>query len=146
MAYEEKRAWIVMVASVLAYTGYLLVLAQRAPGVPVDDIAYQWPLVISIGASIVLSIVLSIIAGIIGGMAGERDGHATDQRDREIGRFGDHIGQSFVVIGAVAAIILALLELPYFWIANAVYLAFLLSGLLGGIAKIMAYRKGYHQW
>lgn len=146
MAYEEKRAWIVMVASLLGYTGYLIVLAGRAPGVPVGEIAYQWPLIISIVASIIASIVLSIIVGVIGGITRGSEGHATDQRDREIGRFGDHIGQSFVVIGAVAAIILAMLELPYFWIANAVYLAFLLSGLLGGIAKIMAYRKGYHQW
>jgi hypothetical protein len=29
-----------------------------------------------------------------------------DQRDREINRFGEYIGQSFVVIGRVAALIL----------------------------------------
>src|SRR3954447_24339887 len=33
-----------------------------------------------------------------------------DERDREIGRFGDNVGQSFVVLGGVAALILALAQ------------------------------------
>jgi hypothetical protein len=37
-------------------------------------------------------------------------------------------------------------ELPYFWIANAVYLAFFLSAALASVAKIVAYRRGLPAW
>jgi hypothetical protein len=70
----------------------------------------------------------------------------TDQRDREIGRFGEHIGQSLVVVGGVGALALALLEVDYFWIANVLYLCFTLSAVLGSVAKIFAYRHGFHPW
>ena len=50
------------------------------------------------------------------------------------------------VIGAVAALVMAMAEVDHFWIANAVYLAFLLSALLSSTAKIAAYRKGFHTW
>jgi cell division protein FtsW (lipid II flippase) len=69
-----------------------------------------------------------------------------DQRDREINRFGEYIGQSFVVIGGVAALILSMAEFDHFWIANAVYLAFVLSALLGSTAKVIAYRRGFQPW
>ena len=69
-----------------------------------------------------------------------------DQRDREIHRFGEYIGQSFVVIGGVAALVLAMAEADHFWIANAIYLAFVLSSVLGCAAKIVAYRRGFQPW
>jgi hypothetical protein len=31
-------------------------------------------------------------------------------------------------------------------IANAIYLAFVLSGILGSVAKIVAYHRGFQQW
>ncbi|MFF5083736.1 hypothetical protein ACFY36_42370 [Actinoplanes sp. NPDC000266] len=70
----------------------------------------------------------------------------TDQRDREIGRFGDHIGQSLVVAGAVTAMLLAFAEVRHFWIANVIYLSFVLSAVLGSTARIFAYRRGFHPW
>ena len=41
---------------------------------------------------------------------------------------------------------LTMAELDYFWIANAIYLAFVLSALLGSMAKLMAYRHGFQPW
>jgi hypothetical protein len=52
----------------------------------------------------------------------------------------------FIVIGALAALILAILEADAFWIANAVYLAFVLSAVLGSITKIALYRGGLPTW
>jgi len=54
---------------------------------------------------------------------------------REIGRFGDYIGQSFLVIGGVVALAMAMAELDYFWIANVIYLGFVLSRSWGSTAK-----------
>lgn len=69
-----------------------------------------------------------------------------DQRDREIYRFGEYIGQSFVVMGGVAALLMAMAEWDHFWIANVIYLAFVLSAMLGSVAKIVAYRRGFQPW
>ncbi|MGH3758840.1 hypothetical protein [Actinophytocola sp.] len=141
MAFEEKRAWIMLGTSVGAYAVYLAVVLGRVGDGPVGDVAYVVPLLWSIGGAIVAAIVLGILA-----VAFSRDAPQTDARDREIGRFGEYVGQSFVVIGGVAALAMAMLELDYFWIANTVYLCFVLSAILGSIAKIFAYRRGFHPW
>ncbi len=128
--------------TVFAYAAYLIVVFGRASSGAVVDVPYVAPLLWTVGAAIVASIVLHIAAAI----ASPRDAGRKDQRDREIGRFGEHIGQSFVVIGGVAALVMAMAELDHFWIANSVYLAFVLSSLLGSIAKIAAYRWGFQAW
>lgn len=145
MASEEKRAWIMIVVSACAYAIYLATVLGRRGDLPLHEVPYATPMLWSIGGGIVASIVLSIIVSIAHAiMEGSED--KPDQRDREISRFGDHIGQSFVVFGGSSALIMALLKTDHFWIANAIYLAFVLSALLGSTAKIFAYRKGFHPW
>lgn len=142
MAFEEKSAWLQGMVALLAYTAYAAVILGRSADVPLAEVPYAGPLLISIGAAIAVSIVAHIaIATIAPEGAGQKD-----QRDREIERFGDHIGQSLVVVGGVAALILALTESAHFWIANALYLGFVLSALLASTARIVAYRHGFHQW
>ena len=46
----------------------------------------------------------------------------------------------------IAALGLAMAELDYFWIANVIYLAFVLSSVLGSAAKIVGYRRGFQPW
>jgi hypothetical protein len=140
VTHEEKRAWILGVAAIVSYAVYLVVVLGRAGERPLAEVPYATPLLWTVGSSIVASIVLSILAAVI-----SKDG-AKDQRDREISRFGEYTGHSFVVIGAVAALLLAMAEAPHFWIANAVYLAFTLSAILGSTARIFAYRRGFQPW
>ena len=59
---------------------------------------------------------------------------------------GEYIGQSFLVAGALAAMVMAMVELPHFWIANALYLAFVLSGILATVTKLVFYRRGMPAW
>ena len=141
MAYEEKRAWIMLVVSAVSYAVYAALVLGRSATRPLWEVPYAATLLWVVGASIVASIVLNIAASI--GSSGDR---RVDQRDREIGRFGDRIGQSFVVVGGVLAMLLAMFEIGYFWIANVIYLAFTLSAVLGSVARIVGYRKGYHAW
>ncbi len=140
VTHEEKRAWILGIAAIASYAVYLVLILGRAGGHPLAEVPYVATLLWTVGASIVATIVLSIAAAMV-----SKDG-AKDQRDREIGRFGEYVGHSFVVIGAVAALLLAMAEAPHFWIANAVYLAFTLSAILGSIARIFAYRRGFQPW
>ncbi|WP_370018557.1 hypothetical protein [Planotetraspora sp. GP83] len=138
MAFEEKRAWIMVVVTVGAYAAYLVIILSRAGTTPLAEVPYVAALLWTVGASITASIVLNIVTAIVS----PKDADKKDQRDREISRFGDHIGQSFVITGGVAALGMSMAELSYFWIANTIYLAFVLSSLLGSAAKIVAYRRG----
>ncbi|MFB9682029.1 hypothetical protein [Streptosporangium vulgare] len=141
MAFEEKRAWVMIVVSVVAYTIYVVTVLSRAGDGPLTDVAYAGTLLWTIGGAIVAAIVAHIAMAAAGGHGADR----TDERDREINQVGERIGQSIVVIGALAAMVMAVAELRHFWIANAVYLAFVLSSVLSSFAKIMAYRKGGFQ-
>ncbi|MFB6823125.1 hypothetical protein ACFCXA_16245 [Streptomyces virginiae] len=142
MAVEEKRAWIMIVVTVAAYGAYLAVVLGRSGSEPLAQQPYAAALLWSVGAAIVASIALHITVSLLS----PEEGEVKDQRDREINQFGEHIGQSFVAIGAVTGMILAMAEVDQFWIANAIYLGFVLSALLASMAKIASYRMGFHPW
>ena len=142
MTHAEKRAWIRLVVAVLGYTAYVAIIAGRTDGRPLTATPYAATLLWTVGAAVVASIVAEIV------MAAGNPGASriTDDRDREIGRLGEHVGQSFVVIGAVAAMLMAMAGWDRFWIANVVYLCFVLSAVLGGITKVVVYRRSMPQW
>ncbi|MGW2275023.1 hypothetical protein [Streptomyces yangpuensis] len=142
MAVEEKRAWIMIVVTVVSYAAYLALVLGRSGGGPLARQPYVAALLWTVGAAIAASVLLHITVALLS----PEEGRTKDQRDREIHHFGDHIGQSFVVVGAVAALVLAMAGADRFWIANAVYLAFVLSALLASTAKIFAYRTGFQPW
>jgi hypothetical protein len=142
MSFEEKSAWIGGVLAIVTYSAYAIVIVQLAQVTNLVDVAWISPMLWAVGVSIVGSIVLHIIVAILS----PRDADKKDQRDRQIYRFGEYIGQSFVVIGGVATLVLAMVEADYFWIANVVYLCFTLSAILATIAKVVAYRRGFQPW
>jgi hypothetical protein len=142
MTHQEKRAWIMLVVSVAAYATYAAVILSRAGGQPLPRVSYAATLLWTVGASILASIVLEIALGVVN----PRASRLKDDRDRQIGRLGDYTGQSFVIIGAAAAMLMAMAGWDRFWIANVIYLCFFLSAVLGAATKIIAYRKGFPRW
>ena len=142
MAFEEKSAWIMGIVSVVAYAAYAFIVLELGRAMPLAEVDYVPAMLVTIGAAIVVSILLHIIVGVIS----RKDAGKKDQRDRQIYRMGEYVGQSFVVAGAIAAMLLAMFELPHFWIANVLYLAFVLSAILGTIAKLVSYRRGMPAW
>jgi hypothetical protein len=118
VAVEEKRAWTMAITALLGYAAYVLVVLLGADGRPITAAPYAGAMLWTIA----LGIVVGIVTGIWFGIAARNDGLQVDERDREIGRFGDHVGQSFVVIGGVSAMALAMVEAAHFWIANVLYL------------------------
>jgi hypothetical protein len=142
MSFEEKNTWVYALVSVAAFAAYLVTILGRAQGIPVSEVPYVGAMLWSIGAAIVASIVGRIVIAVVW----PRDADRTDQRDKEIYRFGEYVGQWFVAIGAVAALVLAMVEVDHFWIANELYLAFVLSALLSSAAKLVAYRRGFQLW
>ncbi|MEU4728413.1 MULTISPECIES: hypothetical protein [unclassified Streptomyces] len=142
MAVEEKRAWIMIVVAIVSYGAYLAVVLGRSGDGPLAQQPYAAALLWTVGASIVASIALHITVALLS----PEDGKTKDQRDREIHHFGEYIGQSFIAIGGVAGLVLAMAEADQFWIANVIYLAFVLSAIVGSTAKVAAYRSGFQPW
>jgi hypothetical protein len=147
MSNEEKGQWVYIVAIVVTYGAYLVItfgqLRQTAPA----DIDYVPTMLWSIGIGIALAIVGRIVVEIVGRMsaeiAGHDEGHDVDVRDREIGRFGEYFAGTVLGVGMVVPFVLTLAELAYFWIANAMYLAFGVSAVVGAVVKLVAYRRGF---
>lgn len=139
MSYEEKGTWVYLTVSVLVYGAYLVIVLDRLAGGEAATIPYVSTLLWAIGASIVASIVGRIVFEI----AKPSDSHAGDARDREIDRFGEHIGYWALVAGALGALVMALAEVDYFWIANTIYLGFVASAVISSVSKLVAYRRGF---
>ena len=143
MSYEEKGTWVFLAIAVTGYAVYLfLVLPQFLAGEPVADIDWVTPMLWTIGGAIVAGIIGRILVEIVSPSESTKG----DIRDKEIDRLGERVGSSFVVIGGVGALILAMFDVDTFWIANALYLGFVISGVLSAVTKLVAYRRGVPTW
>ena len=107
-------------------------------------------LIIAVIASIILIILGTIAMAIATAVGAEITGTGSvddidrkDERDVSISRRGDVVGYYVASIGAVGALILTMLEYDYFWIANTLYLSFVLAGFVAGTVKLRAYRRGF---
>jgi MFS family permease len=150
MPFEEKTTWVSVVVGFLVPLAYFIVVLPQLADTPAADINYQRSLVIALIASIILTIVGSIAMAIATAIGAEITGNGsvdeidrTDERDVLIGRRGDIVGYYVASAGAVIALIITMLEFDYFWIANTLYLSFAVAGLVAGIVKLRAYRRGF---
>jgi hypothetical protein len=148
--FEEKITWVNAVVAVVVPVVYFVIMLGRLGDTSAADISYQWPLLIAIGASVVLTIVGSILAGIGSGISAELHGRSAsgdigrkDERDVHISRRGELIGFSVSSVGMVGVLALTMLEYDYFWIASALYLSFVVGTLVGSVVKIASYHRGF---
>ncbi|WP_375385209.1 hypothetical protein [uncultured Microbacterium sp.] len=142
MVYEERNVWTGLVVTVIAMTAYVIIVLQAAGGRPLTEVVW-WPIMLwTIGLSIVASIVISILWGIFAGMRDPDGVGKSDQRDRDIARMGGRVGQAFLVIAGLGVMVLCAFEADWFWIANTMFFGFALSAFVGGIASVIAYRRG----
>ena len=142
MSSEERGQWVYLVAIVLTYGAYVAIVLGQAAQTPVADVDYIPVMLGAIGIGIALAIVGRIVVEIAGQIAEPSDSHDPDVRDRDIGRFGEYFAGTILGIGMVVPFVLTLAEFEYFWIANAMYLVFVLSALVGAAVKLIAYRRG----
>ena len=138
MSYEEKGIWVYLVTSAAAYAVYLAVIVGRLASTPAAEVPYVSVLLWTAGASIVASIVGRVLVE----TASPSDSRRSDVRDREIYRFGEYASRWFLVTGAAAALVMAMAKVDYFWIANVIYLGFVLWAVAGSALKLVAYRRG----
>jgi hypothetical protein len=147
MSNEEKGQWVYLVVILATYAVYLVIILGQFGGTAPADIDYVPTMLGAIGIGIGLAIV-GRIAVEIGGrisdeMAGLGEGQDADIRDRDIGRFGEYVAGTVLGVGMIVPFLLTLAERDYFWIANAMYLAFVVAAVVGTVVKLVAYRRGF---
>ncbi|MGV8851997.1 MAG: hypothetical protein ACOH1M_05460 [Rhodoglobus sp.] len=142
MVYEERNKWSALIVTLITTIAYMIVVVLAADGGPLTAVEW-WPIMAwTIGISIAATIVISVLWGIIAGMFDPDGVGKSDQRDRDISRMGDRVGQTFMIIGGLGVIVLSAIEAETFWIANTMFLGFALSAIVGGVASVIAYRRG----
>jgi hypothetical protein len=138
MSYEEKRVWAYLISSAGAYVVYLAIVVPRLFHTPAGRVEYFLPLLVSFIASVVIATVIRTVLEV----ARPSDTNKADVRDREIARFGEHASRWCVVGGSAVGFYMALRQWDYFWIANVIYLGFVLWAVVGSVLRLIAYRRG----
>lgn len=142
MGYAERNVWTGLVASIAGVAVYAAIVLPQLNDRPVADIEWQWPMIFCVVGALAVAIVASIVWGIVAGMLDPETEHRADVRDRDIERMGDRVGQAFSVIGALVALVLAMVGGELFWIGNAIFFGFFLTATIGSVARLVAYRRG----
>jgi len=150
MPYEEKVSWVSGFVSIIVAAVYASVVLPELGGGPVGAIAYQKPMLIAIGAMIVMTIVGTILMSIgtavsveITGTGSVDDIDRRDERDVHINRRGELAGFYASSAGLVGALALAMLKADQFWIANAIFLSLMVASVVSAAVKIFIYRRGF---
>jgi len=138
MSYEEKRVWAYLLSSAGAYLAYLAIVVPRLLHTPAPQVSYLVPLLVSTMASVFIATLVRTVLE----AARPSDSRKADVRDREIARFGEYASRWCIVGGAAAGFFMALRQWDYFWIANVIYLGFVLWAVVGSILRLVAYRRG----
>lgn len=138
MVYHERGAWAGLIVSVIIAAAYVVVMLRHPD--PVGD----WVPIMAwtIGAGIVLTIIVTIGWGIVAGIRDREDASASDLRDRDISRMGGRVEHSFLIVAGLAVLVLCALGAEIFWIAQTMFAGFLVSAFVGGVARVIAYRRG----
>ena len=138
MSFEEKGTWVYLVLAIVIPAVYFSHVLGQVGQVPVADIPYVRPMITAIVAAIVSAIVAAIIIGI----AKPSEAGKPDVRDKDIKRFGDYVGGIVLGVAVAGVLALTMFEVAHFWIANAIYAAFILQAITSSTVKLVAYRRG----
>ncbi|HET8984708.1 MAG TPA: hypothetical protein VFN03_03010 [Trueperaceae bacterium] len=138
MGYKERGTWIELLVAIGVFVWYASRILGNLDGTPIADVAFRGPMIRAVVISIVVTIVAHILYAILTGATDTKE----DQRDRQISRFGDWVGMWPLVLGAASGLILAMYEQDHFWIANSLYVGFVLSSITSSIARLVSYRSG----
>lgn len=142
MAFMEKSSWVVLVVGVPTLLVYLAIVVPQALGGPIAEVAWVEPMI----GAIVAFVVANVAGNVVAAASNPREADASDERDREIDRFGERLGSWLTVAGAIAGLVLAMARADHFWIAHAIFVGGLSGALVSSVAKIVAYRGSFQRW
>ena len=142
MAFMEKSNWVVLVVAVPTLLIYLALVVPQVIGKPIAEVSWVQPMTFTI----IGFVVANVLGNVVAAASNPAEADKEDQRDREIGHFGERIGSWLIVAGSCAALVLAMTEADHFWIANAIYAGGMAGSIVSSAAKIAAYRGSFQRW
>ena len=142
MAFLEKSNWVVLVVGVPTLLVYLVVVVPQVLGSPIGEVTWVEPMI----ATIVVFVVANILGNVVAAATNHREADMNEERDREIDRFGERVGNWLIIAGSITALVLAMARADHFWIANAIFLGGLAGALLSSVTKIAAYHGSFQRW
>jgi len=142
MTFMEKSNWVVLVVAVPTLLVYMALVVPQVLGKPIAEVSWVGPMIFAIVGFIVANVLGNVAAA--ASNPGEAD--MNDERDREIDRFGERVGNWLIVVGSIAALALAMAMADHFWIANAIFLGGMAASIVSSAAKIAAYRGSFQAW
>jgi hypothetical protein len=138
MSFDEKNTWVYTALAIVLPAIYAATVFGQLGSTPLDRIAYVTPLFFAIGAAIALSIFGHIVVSLIWPKEAER----RDERDKQFSRRGELVGYYVLSAGVVGVLALTVMGADHFWIANAIYGAFVTAAIVSSVVKLVAYRLG----
>jgi MFS family permease len=142
MVYEERNVWATLIVTAVVVPGYIVVILQQAADGPLVEVDWFPVMLWAIGISIAAAIVLGILWGLLAARKDPDGAGRSDVRDRDINRMGARVEHAFLVIAGLVVIALCAVGADVFWIANTMFLGFAVSAFIGGVARVVAYRRG----
>jgi hypothetical protein len=138
MSFHEKSAIATTATLVVVYGAYFAIVGRWLASAPVDEIVYQ-PLLI---VAIVPLAVLAAVSHTVMALMNPKAANAYDERDRLISLRAERTGGYVLAIGVFAGLVLAMAELPPFFIAHALLLGWITAELTDNVMKVVLYRRG----
>jgi hypothetical protein len=126
-----------LVGYLAVYSWYFARVVDAARSGPIADIDYQGLLIAMVGVLVAATVVAEVLIAV----AAPSGADQVDERDRLIGLRGDRIAGWVVTIGALAGLVLAMVEAESFWIAHALLAGLVLAEILKSIAMLVNYRR-----
>jgi hypothetical protein len=142
MAFMEKSTWVVLVVALPTLLIYVALVVPQVLSKPIGEVSWVQPMILAI----VGFIVANVLGNVVAAASNPREADKNDERDREIDRFGERVGSWLIVIGSVAALVLAMATADHFWIANAIFMGGMAASIVSSAAKIAAYRGSFQAW
>jgi hypothetical protein len=139
MSFRDKSALVSIIALLAASVGYVVMLVTAAREDGVSYVDYQ-PFMI--GFVVVLALV-SIVGQVALAISSPREAQAkADERERLIAWRSGSVRGYVLAVAAFVAISLAMAEVPWFWIANAVLALWVVAEIAGGLLSLRLSRTG----
>lgn len=149
MNMDERAAWAQLIATGVTSLAYAAVVIPRVVSMPVAEVSWVPPMLISIGVSLVAIIVGPMASGIAGAakltMRG-RDVNSElgkDSRDHEISAHARLRAYGLYTTLAAGGLGLAMIDADKFWIGNWIFLVASVASIVEASSKIRAYRRGF---
>ncbi len=137
MSSEEKSTALMLGVLVAVYGWYFVVVGRRLGELSVSEIPYRGPML----ATVIAVIVLAVIGHILLAVTAPREAGRSDERDRLIDLRGEWIGGFVLGTGTITGLLLAMVEVDFFWIANVLLAGLVLSEVVTSVAKLVFYRR-----